>query len=64
MKKIDITGNEIVIGISYDELVILNNALNEVINGIEIPEFEIRVGFSKGEASALLESVRFILDHP
>jgi len=41
--------------ISLDEVRVLTQALNEVCNGIDLFEFEIRMGADKGYVSRLLE---------
>ena len=43
------------------ELVLLNNALNEVLNGLDIPEFDTRLGVSRQEAEELLHQISLIL---
>jgi len=42
-----------------DELVIINNALNEVCNGLPLgdDEFQTRIGFSRETASKVLAKV-------
>jgi hypothetical protein len=47
-----------------DELLILNNALNEVANGIGIgdSEFSTRLGFERDEVAALLARVGQVVD--
>jgi hypothetical protein len=42
-----------------DELVIINNALNEVCNGLSIDddEFQTRIGYSRARASKVLAKV-------
>lgn len=47
--------------LSYDDLLIVNQALNEVLNGLWLSEFETRMGHSTGEVSALLDGVRAAL---
>ena len=47
--------------VSMQELLILNNALNEVCNGIDVPEFETRMGVSLQEVDQLLGSIRLML---
>jgi hypothetical protein len=50
--------------LTKDELTIINNALNEVCNGIDLTgEFETRIGFSLVEAKALLERVHSLLEN-
>lgn len=44
------------------ELVILNNALNEVLNGMETEEFNVRIGTQMEEAERLLKAVGSILE--
>ena len=47
------------VAISSDELKLLNNALNELVNGIEIeePEFATRLGATREEAATLLSRI-------
>jgi hypothetical protein len=48
------------IDLDRDELTLLNNALNEILNGpqaIESSEFSTRVGSSRREAEALLAAI-------
>jgi hypothetical protein len=44
---------------THDELVILNNALNEVCNGLSIDddEFQTRIGYSRAQAQTLLKKI-------
>ena len=44
---------------THDELVILNNALNEVCNGLsfEDDEFQTRIGYSRAQAQNLLKKI-------
>jgi hypothetical protein len=48
------------------ELVTLNNALNEVCNGVHIddPEFETRLGVTRAEARALLLKISGLIGGP
>jgi hypothetical protein len=39
------------------EVILINNALNEVCNGIDIPEFSTRLGATIEEARALLQQM-------
>jgi hypothetical protein len=41
--------------LSPDDLCLLNNALNEVCNGVDVPEFHTRMGASLEEARNLLD---------
>jgi len=40
-----------------DELLIITNALNEVCNGLEMPEFSTRIGADRAEALELLREM-------
>lgn len=48
--------------ITEKELLILNSALNEICNGIDVTEFETRIGSDKNEVAALLSKIGSILD--
>jgi hypothetical protein len=53
--------------LSRDELLWINNALNEVLNGpeaIEHWEFQTRMGGERHEVAALLRKVHDRLDEP
>ena len=43
------------------ELILLNNVLNEVLHGINISEFETRLGASRLEAEELLHQINSLL---
>ena len=49
--------------LSRDEWVLINNALNEVCNGVHISdwEFQTRLGATKEEARKLLAKIRNVL---
>jgi len=48
---------EIIVDFSKTEVVILNHLLNEVCNGIKMPEFETKIGIPREQARQLLESI-------
>ena len=48
--------------LSVDELLTIHNALNEVCNGIEVPEFHARMGTDLEEVRLLLSSVSAAID--
>ncbi|WP_207005769.1 hypothetical protein [Trinickia mobilis] len=50
------------IELGYDELLILNAALNEVCNGIDAFEFETRVGASIAQVEVLMKGIQAVLD--
>lgn len=43
------------------ELVIINNALNEICHGIDLPEFATRIGAEPAEARRLLAAFGSLL---
>ena len=44
---------------THDELVIINNALNEICNGLSFDddEFQTRIGYPRAKAQSLLKKV-------
>jgi len=60
MNAIQINKEKIIIDLSRDELGVLTNALNEVCNGIEVWEFDTRMGIKIEDARAILESLSLI----
>lgn len=60
MNAIKIDKDKIILELSRDELGVLSNALNEVCNGIEVWEFEKRVGVKMEDARFILESLTSI----
>lgn len=62
MEIINMTKYHSRIGMKRDELLIVNAALNEVCNGIEVFEFETRVGASREHVVALLKEIGLLLD--
>ena len=62
MEVIDTTPERSHIGISQDELLIVNAALNEICNGIEVFEFETRIGADRERVAALLKEIGSLLD--
>jgi hypothetical protein len=49
------------VALTLEELRIINNALNEVCHGIEVPEFATRMGADLPEVKALLDRVHAML---
>ena len=62
MKVVDISPERLTLDLSQEELLIFNAALNEVCNGIELFEFETRVGADRERVAALLKEVGWLLD--
>jgi hypothetical protein len=52
------------VGFSTEELTLINNALNEVCNGVDIEEWEFpaRLGATRDEARDLLRRMGTLLD--
>lgn len=61
MKTIEHTGDQVIVGLSKKELDVLANALNEVCNGIDIPEFDSRIGVSLEEVKNILAELSLII---
>lgn len=50
--------NDLIIELNKDELLMLHAALNETCNGLDIDDFDTRVGFKKENLLSLLEKTR------
>lgn len=61
MKLIGKNGPAYTLEIDEKELELINNSLNEVCNGLDIPEFKIRLGQSQEAARALLKRLSSFL---
>lgn len=62
MKVIEIISNRCTVNVSNQELLIINAALNEICNGIEVFEFDTRIGASRQQVRDLLMQVSALLD--
>ncbi|CNI52208.1 Uncharacterised protein [Yersinia massiliensis] len=62
MDLLSVTKSNADINITENELLILNSALNEVCNGIDIAEFETRIGSERDKVAVLLSKIGSILD--
>lgn len=62
MDLIDIDNNTADINISFDELLVISNSLNEVCNGLDQFDFETRMGVSNADVQALLSKISSIID--
>ena len=62
MNLLGIKGEEFDVQFSLDELLMVSNALNEVCNGIDIPEFHARIGATPDEAQRFLERLGEIIE--
>jgi len=48
--------------LTEDELLMVSNALNEVCNGLDVPEFATRMGGEREEALSLLKNISSLYD--
>ena len=62
MDAVSVDEKKTELSLNNNELLILYSALNEVCNGISVPEFETRIGASKEAAFTLLNDLGRILD--
>ncbi len=62
METIDLNSEQSNIVVSREELLIFNAALNEICNGIDIFEFESRIGVGKERVVKLLKVIGYLLD--
>ena len=60
LKKVDEEGAWVVL--SPDDLLMVCNALNEVCNGLDVPEFATRMGGTQEQALHLLKSANAIYE--
>lgn len=63
MRLLRQSGKEFIVSVSRDEVRLINNALNEVINALDISEFSTRLGVELGEAKALLKDFASAAKH-
>lgn len=57
MHAIEANKDKIILELSKNELGVLGNALNEVCNGIEVPDFDTKIGVKTENASLILDSL-------
>jgi hypothetical protein len=50
------------VSFSRDELLVLNAALNEICNGVDVFEFETRIGADREFVTTLLHEIGSVLD--
>jgi len=62
MREIDLKQEKATLELDFNELLALKNALNEVCNGIDAPEFHSRLGVTLDEAEALLAKLKDVVD--
>ena len=54
--------SRIVIDLSRNELILLNNSLNEVCHGLDLPDFTTRLGAGWDELEALRRQINTALE--
>jgi hypothetical protein len=64
MKQIQINKDSVVWELEGDEAQMINNAVNEVCNGIDVEEFETRLGWPRSRLSELLSQIHASLEGP
>ncbi len=62
MQLIDKSRASATITLSRDELLIVNAALNEICHGIDVFEFETRIGANRERVHELLKQVASLVD--
>ena len=62
MKLSNFNGNQVTLQVTRHELVIFNNALNEVCNALDIWEFSTRMGAEKEQVAQLLQQISATID--
>lgn len=61
MKLLESQGEKAKIEVSLEELLTINNALNEVCHGIDLFEFETRIGAKVEEVGSLLKATQDVI---
>jgi len=62
MELVKLEGCGAVVALNESELLMLNAALNEICNGIDVQEFDTRIGSSKESVANLLGKIGGVLD--
>lgn len=60
--KVKKISNEVEIDLDREDLLVINAALNEVCNGIDLFEFETRIGTTREKVEELMGEIQMILD--
>ncbi len=63
MKVINLKRDKAELIISEEELYAIYNTINEVCNGIDIYEFQTRIGSSRQEMAVLMNELKEVLGH-
>jgi hypothetical protein len=62
MQIVKINKKEATLCVNREELLVFNAALNEICNGIDVFEFETRIGKNRHDVAAILEKIGLLLD--
>lgn len=62
MEVIKFSADGAQIELNHSEVLVLNSALNEICNGIDLFEFDTRIGSSHDQAKCVLEKFGQLLD--
>ncbi|MGF6525215.1 hypothetical protein [Variovorax sp. PvP013] len=62
MKIVEINNDSISVSLNLDQLLIIHCALNEVVNGLDVFEFETRIGSTLEEVGELQKKINEIID--
>jgi hypothetical protein len=54
--------SHVVLDLTHNELILLNNALNEVCHGLDLPDFSTRLGAERDELEALQLQINTALE--
>ncbi len=58
MKVEEVEKKKVTLSLSREELLILHQALNEVLNGLDVPELSTRMGAEREEVATLMQRLR------
>lgn len=61
MKLIRLERERVQVELDEDELLILNNSLNEVCHGLDLFEFQTRMGAEREQVEGLLDEIHEVL---
>jgi hypothetical protein len=61
MRLIDLSSGLAILEVSKEELEMISNSINEVCHGIDIEEFETRLGYPRERVRLLLSQISEVL---
>ncbi len=62
MRVISVNENRAELNFEANEILAIGNALNEVCHGIDLPEFQTRLGVEREFVQALLKSISAVAE--